>query len=207
VPRQVDPDERRRQIVDATWAIITEDGLRGLTFRAVAERLGGSTTLITHYYGTQEELLNGVAESLLDSWVDALDELEAEHVDPRERLLILLEWLLPLSERGILEERTRVHLLAEGMLEGQIRHVFDVWEERIRDLIRDHLRGVVPNEELEMRVAFLRALTNGLILSAIEHPDRWPAAEMTSVLHQAVEDMGLAPGRGATQAGGSVSRR
>ena len=31
-----------------------------VNFRMIAEKLGGSTIIVTHYYGTREELLNDI---------------------------------------------------------------------------------------------------------------------------------------------------
>ena len=193
MPRYVDPDQRRRDIVDATNQVVAEKGLSGLTFRAVADRLGGSTTLVTHYFASQEELLNGLTTSLLDTWTVELAELEADSDDPRDRLMILLEWLVPIDDEGRMQERARINLLAEQILGGKTRHLFEAWETHIRDFLREHLRQIVPKRDLEMRVGALRALTNGLTLSAIEHPDRWPPEQVLAVLHQCAADMGLAP--------------
>jgi AcrR family transcriptional regulator len=193
VPRHVDHDQRRRQIIDATNRVISEEGLRGLTFRAVAERLGGSTTLVTHYFPSQEDLLSGLATHLLETWTEELERLEANSEDPRERLAILLEWLIPVDDEGRLQERARINLLAERILGAENRFLFDVWEDRMRSFLRDHLRDVVPEHELEMRIECLRVVTNGLTLGATEHPERWPPERMLVVLHQLVADMGLAP--------------
>lgn len=193
MPRYVDHDERRRQIVEATNRVVSEEGLRGLTFRAVAERLGGSTTLVTHYFASQEELLHGLATSLTESWTAELEELEVESDDPFERLMILLEWLIPIDDEGRMQERARINLLAERILGAEMRFMFDTWEDRMRDFIREHLRDLVPDDELELRVDTLRVVTNGLTLSAIEHPERWPAERMLEVLRRLVADIGLTP--------------
>jgi AcrR family transcriptional regulator len=193
VPRYVDHDERRREIVEATNRVLSEEGLRGLSFRAVAERLGGSTTLVTHYYSSQQELLTGLATSLVETWAAELEQLEAESDDPRERLMILLEWLIPIDDEGRMQERARINLLAERILGAEIRFPFDAWEDRMRDFIREHLREIVPKQDLEMRVEALRVVANGLTLAAIEHPDRWPPERLLAVLRQLIADMGLAP--------------
>jgi AcrR family transcriptional regulator len=193
VPRYVDHEQRRKEIVNATNQVVAEEGLRGLTFRAVAERLGGSTTLVTHYFSSQEELLKGLATSLVESWSAELEELESESADPFNRLMILLEFLLPIDDEGWMEERARINLLAEQILGAETRFLFDRWEETVREWLRNHLRGMVPKRDLEMRVDALRVLTNGLTLSAIEHPERWPAEHVKRVLRLGVRDMGIAP--------------
>ena len=45
----------------------------------------------------------------------------------------------------------------------------------MRTLIRDHLIGLVPADELDEHIDLLRVLTNGIVLASVEHRDDWPA--------------------------------
>jgi AcrR family transcriptional regulator len=193
MPRSVDHEARKREIIAATNEVISEVGLQGLTLRGVGEKLGGSTTLVTHYYSSQADLLDGFATSLLESWQQEVVELERGTDDPRQRLLLFLRWLLPLSEKALVEETSRINLLAEGILGADTRFMFEAWETQMRDLLRAHLDGLVPPDQLEGTIEMLRVVTNGLTLSAIEHPDLWPAERQLAVLRQAVSFMGLLP--------------
>ena len=71
MPRFVDHDVRKRDIVRATLEVLAESGTGGLSFRAVAARLGGSTTLVTHYFPNQDALLAEVASASLVLWGEA----------------------------------------------------------------------------------------------------------------------------------------
>lgn len=198
MPRFVDHERRRRDILVATISVIAECGLRGLTIRAVAERLGGSTTLVTHYYRSQQALLDGLAESMITSWQGELEELELGYADPRERLQIFLEWQVSMDDEGVLAERTRINLLSERILGAEVRGLFESWEHQTKELLREHLVELVPARDLEMRVDMLRALTNGITLSAVEHPEQWPSDKMAAVLWRTLNDMGVAPDRERT---------
>lgn len=191
MPRYVDHDQRKRDILNATCKVLGQGGLSALSFRAVAKELGGSTTLVTHYFGSQAELLDGLAGWLVDDWEAGLEKMEQGMDDPYEKLQLFLEWLIPQSEESLLQERARIGLLAERQVRPEAVDVFDIWDRRMRDLIRQHLKPIVPKKELEMRVDMIRVLTNGLTFSAIEHPDDWTGEHMKSVLDQALVDMGL----------------
>jgi AcrR family transcriptional regulator len=157
----------------------------------VAKELGGSTTLVTHYFRSQTELLDGLAGWLVDDWEADLADLETGVDDPRERLLLFIKWLIPDSEESLLQERARIGLLAERQDRTEAAEMFDVWDRRMRELIRQHLKPIVPKKELEMRVDMIRVITNGLTFSAIEHPDDWSTDHMWAVLEQSLSDMGL----------------
>src|SRR5690242_5473679 len=58
-------DDRRRQILDAALAIADEDGLDGVTMRAVAARVGVSPMALYPHVGSKAALLDGLVERLL----------------------------------------------------------------------------------------------------------------------------------------------
>lgn len=53
----------------------------------------------------------------------------------------------------------------------------------MRTLIRDHLIGLVPADELDEHIDLLRVLTNGIVLASVEHRDDWPAERRPRTLH------------------------
>ncbi|AXL13175.1 TetR/AcrR family transcriptional regulator [Microbacterium foliorum] len=55
--RQVPHGSGRDLLVATTVGIVAEKGLRGMTFRAVAERAGVNNSLIAHHFGDRESLL------------------------------------------------------------------------------------------------------------------------------------------------------
>ena len=57
MPRKVDHDTRRRELVKASWEVIARDGLHGVTLRKVAAAAGCTTGRIAHYFSGRQELL------------------------------------------------------------------------------------------------------------------------------------------------------
>lgn len=192
MPRYVDHEDRRAQIVEATLEILADRGPRGLTFRAVAAKLGGSSTLITHYFGTRQELLDAIVETMSD-WPSELDQLEMDTDDEVERLRRFLIWMIPSTEHSLMQERGRINLLGEPDAKLRTRHIFERWDVEARELFRRHLGNLVPAGELELKVDVLRTVTNGLTLSTIEHPDQWPLERQTAVIDEALTALGLHP--------------
>jgi AcrR family transcriptional regulator len=201
VPRDVDHAERRLQIARAATQIISESGVKGLSLRKVASRLGGSSTYVTHYYGSKQELLDDFANQLISGWGVAVTQIEQGVDDPAQRLQKLVHWLLPLDILGMQEERARILLLAERDLLGDTaRTIFEQFNERIMRFLRDHLAQVVAADQVEPSAQLLRAVTNGVCLSALERPDAWPASTQTQLVDRALNLLGVptpAPPRAA----------
>ncbi|MEU7004148.1 TetR/AcrR family transcriptional regulator [Nonomuraea sp. NPDC046570] len=93
MPRQVDHDQRRRQIAEAVWRLATRGGLEDVTLRQVAAEAEVSARLLQYYFGTRDQLLLGALEILND---------DAER-QARERL-------------GMLGDAPGMHKIVRGVL-------------------------------------------------------------------------------------------
>ncbi|MFC9557190.1 TetR/AcrR family transcriptional regulator [Rhodococcus sp. NPDC056960] len=190
MPKVVNRQEREREIARAAQTLIAEGGFAAISLRAIAQTMGGSMTLVTHFYKTREELMRGIFKQMLVNFQEDLDERE-EGATPLERLHILLEWLLPLDEDSRHQEQGRVLLAGGTRTEPHAQEFLDLMEKHMTGLLRDHLQGLVSPAEVEPVVAALRAVTNGIQLSAIEHPDKWPPEQQVAVLHRILGGLGL----------------
>ena len=136
------PEHRRSLILQAARACLSEKGRSGFTLKNVAAEAGVSISLLSHYFGSVEELLKSVFRSVL------FEERPAEYVKPgtlaqalanlrdlveknfspdyysRKNLLV---WL-PIYEEMLLNARTRRTLdKIEQELTGEVaRAVADV---------------------------------------------------------------------------------
>ena len=68
MPKEVDHDERRDEILTAVAGLLADVGLRGLTIRSLAARLGGSVSVVTHYFPTRHSLLVNIGPWILKKW-------------------------------------------------------------------------------------------------------------------------------------------
>lgn len=80
----------REALLRATVHVVAREGLRGLTYRAVAEEAGVANTLVAHHFGTRDALLQAALEwaaaqsigvSLLEPATGQLDDLAAGLAD------------------------------------------------------------------------------------------------------------------------------
>ena len=190
MPRQVDHIARRRDITTASVRILARGGPQALTLRSLAEELGGSITLVTHFFANRADLFAAVVDDLIASYETELNELEAG-ADDLTRLVIFLRWMLPLSPEDVQTEAGRVSLISHRDEHASIQRFFDVMEDRMRALLRSHLEPLELSVELDVAAAFLRATVNGIVLSAVEHPDLWPAQVQLASLNIALNGLGI----------------
>ncbi|MGN8244527.1 TetR/AcrR family transcriptional regulator [Cellulomonas soli] len=57
MPRRVDHDQRRREIVEATLRVVHRVGLAGATTRAIADEAGCTLSVLAHFFGNKDAIL------------------------------------------------------------------------------------------------------------------------------------------------------
>lgn len=191
MPRQVDHDDRRDQIVNTTIGLIAEGGPTAVTIREVARRLGGSVTLVTHYYPTRQAIFEGVAARLIELGRSEAAAMEADVNDPVGRLRRYLQWAMPTRPEGIRREIARIRMLAERNASPSLEKTALGYDESMREDLREHLAELVPGDEREMVVELLRVFVTGVILLAVEHPDSWPPQRQIDAAEAMLTSLGI----------------
>lgn len=171
MPRQVDHQQRRRQLAEAVWRLATRSGLEGVTLRQVAAEAGVPARQLQYYFGTREQLLLGALEVLnAEAERRAGERMANLGDDPPLRAVlraVLLE-LLPLDD-----ERRRAHLvhaayfvrfLTDPALGRSVQDAPHALEDLVASLLRrGQERGHVDRTlAVEPEAAFLVAGTQGL---------------------------------------------
>jgi AcrR family transcriptional regulator len=190
MPRYVDGSKRRQQIVDACFEILATRGASGLTLRSVADVLGGSTSLVTHFYPTRDRLLRGIGEQMLELYAAQLEELES-CVNAEERLEKLMIWMLPIRDEDWKFERVRATLLDDRERDPELASIFTAVREQMFALLYQHLEPLLPPDQIPGVADILRSVTNGLVLSSLEQKAEWPAERQIAVVSAILEALGL----------------
>lgn len=101
MPRHVDHEERRREIIAAVMRLAARRGLQGVSFREVAAEAGMSVSLIQHYFGTKANLMAATIHACsTDMGQRAVRELEllGPDPDPLRRVGCIAGAFLPTDE-------------------------------------------------------------------------------------------------------------
>lgn len=135
-------DQRRHDLLEASYALIAEKGLEGLRTRDIAARAGVNISTLHYYFGTKEELLVAVVEyvrekftarpaprhgeaAMWDESPTLRSHLEASwrSFQDDEQLTLVLQELL-----------TRSHRDPAGRAAFRSMHLF--WNKVVEDLLR-----------------------------------------------------------------------
>jgi len=172
MPRIVNHDERRREIVLAARRVIGSGGLERATVREIAREAGCSSGTLAHYFTNREDILasclvmshRGV-RARTDSLLGAARGLRA--------LRILLIEALPLNEEQLLEAKIEVCFWGAAVLNDRMRSIqneeVDVFHSRIRHLIvQAREEGELgPTTDIDLAVEECRMLIDALSVKAV----------------------------------------
>lgn len=202
LPRYVDAEQRRTDILDSAAVALSEDGYGRMTMRSLAKRMGGSSTLVTHYFPNKDLLVTALTERILAGAAGSIDELRAI-ADPEERVRELLRMFLPTDARALRDEKVRFALLPYKDSNPTIGELFDRTEPSMRVLIRAGLDGAVEPAILEDIVDVFRVWVSGVALSAVEHPELWSADRQVNASERFLAMLPLKSSRRRSRTGNS----
>lgn len=184
MPKVVDHDERRREIAEAMWRVISREGLAAASARSIAAEGGWSLGAVRHYFSSQDELMVFAARAMLDAVMARLEVVMARRRPGAPRCAELLEQLLPLDDERTSEVRVWLAVLIRSHVDTSLAEVRMSGWEGTRGLCRGvvaELAGVgredswMPRRRLparhEARAERLHTWLDGLTLHAITVPE------------------------------------
>lgn len=104
VPKVVDHDERRLELLDATWRIIARHGIEGATMREIAMEAGFANGALKPYFPTKEMLLEFAFGHVFNRTNQRISDVTAGKSGLAALRAFCLE-VLPLDEERVNEAR------------------------------------------------------------------------------------------------------
>jgi DNA-binding transcriptional regulator YbjK len=187
------PTGRRRELLDAALHVAADEGLRGLTHRAVDRRAGLPEGTCSAYLRTRQVLLLALAEHVAASLADDVDRLAVELADCAGEESLAVAATLALFERW-LDEREMILAKLELSLEAPrnpaVAEVLADWRGRLVAVV-DEMISQAGREHGGARAEALVASFDGLLIAAMQKPlpQRRPflSESLALVLHALTE--------------------
>jgi AcrR family transcriptional regulator len=139
VPKIVDHDERRLELVDATWRIIARQGLEGATMREIAMEAGFANGALKPYFPTKDTLL----EFAFSHVFNRTNQRIAEAIPGKTGLAALRAFcleVLPLDEERINEARIVIPFWQKAVNDPQKARIYQQSMAEWRTTIRRYLQ-------------------------------------------------------------------
>jgi TetR/AcrR family transcriptional regulator, fatty acid metabolism regulator protein len=162
-------DQRREELIKATYYEVAEKGYSAVTLQDIAKRAGVSKGSTLYYFATKEDLFLGALEWMVNQFDIRIDQAMADVEDPVEKVKALIgtifanaqesrQFFLAYSDLVSIGTRNkRFHDLNARFYDGCYAHNREVIEAGMRT-------GVFRQVDVEEASAMMRALVDGLML-------------------------------------------
>lgn len=180
MPKQVDPEQRRRHVVDAVFRLVVRDGVAAASLRNIAAEAGLSLGSVRHYFDSSEALLEHAAREMAQRVeariVARLPGLEAALAgDDQEAafsaVLGLFEELLPLDGQRRAEATVWLAFTELSRTTPVLRPYAAELLHGSRVMALEVTRASgQPDDAAEV----LAACVDGVILAAVHDPEGYP---------------------------------
>lgn len=164
MPKIVDHDERRLELVDATWRIIARHGLEGATLREIAMEAGFANGALKPYFPTKDTLLEFAFGHVFNRTNQRIAQVTAGKSGLAALRTFCLE-ILPLDEERVHEARIVIPFWQKAVSDprkAQIhQQAMDEWLAAIRRYLGQ------AREEGDVTTAVADAVLSGQLLQML----------------------------------------
>jgi AcrR family transcriptional regulator len=140
VPKIVDHDERRLELVDATWRIIARQGLEGATMREIAMEAGFANGALKPYFPTKDTLLEFAFGHVFNRTNQRIAEVTAGKSGMAALRAFCLE-VLPLDDERVNEARIVIPFWQKAVNDAQKAQIHQqsmaAWLDTIRQFLAE----------------------------------------------------------------------
>ena len=140
MPKIVDHDERRLELVDATWRIIARQGLEGATMREIAMEAGFANGALKPYFPTKDTLLEFAFGHVFNRTNQRIAEV-TEGKNGMEALRAFCLEVLPLDEERVNEARIVIPFWQKAVNDAQKAQIHQqsmaAWLDTIRQFLAE----------------------------------------------------------------------
>ena len=191
MPKKVDHDERREELVLAAWRVIAANGIDEVTIRDIARESGYSSGVLAHYFKNKDDLL-AHALQLSHTRIRKRYDAEREQAEAADALRAILLDNLPLDEQRDLETRIEMSFWARALRNEALHEIQQHESEALRALLRDLIKnaqeeGAIASEhDVEEVLELLGAVIDGISLHALLYPKRLPPKKQAKVMEFAL---------------------
>jgi len=189
MPKIVDHDTRRAELVEASWKVIAAEGLEGLTMRKVAEAAGCTTGRITHYFADREALVLAALRAVNGAAGNRTDALLSGNAPPRQKLILCLEEGLPLDRTRQLEWKVWIAFWAAAASNPDLAKENDARHQGWIRALSPLIAAVAPKADAEHEARILMGILDGLGLIAAINPTARNKTNAKEAVHTHVADL------------------
>ena len=187
MPKIVDWDARRDEILSATWRVIARDGIARATIRAIAREASCSPGILAHYFDDKDDIL-GSALLMSHRRVAARMDAGTTGVSGLDALKVVMLEALPLDERRDLEAQIEISFWGRALGTAELRDLQHTEFDHLCARLHRHLAEarecgeLAGSVDLDLATHQLVVLIDGLSAERVLYSGRVTPARQIEML-------------------------
>ncbi|MHC5596623.1 MAG: TetR/AcrR family transcriptional regulator [Nostoc sp.] len=187
-------DARRIEVTKAAWRVIVREGLDRASMRAIAQELGSSTGVVTHYFRDKEELTLFALEQVFENVLQDM-KTSAEGRQGIDRLAQMIFVALPLEDIDKADWKVWVAFLGystgRDRLVQEHRKRYDFLRQIICQELADLQKALLIRADLDLTLEAnaLIALVDGIGTSVVICPEQFSADQQKYLVRRHINTL------------------
>lgn len=189
MPKIIDHDQRRRDIVEVAKSIILKGGFEAATMRSIAAEAGFANGALKHYFPGKESIVAATFETVLlehDAW---LQESISEGQTAEDALRNLLEGTLPSTAEEIASGRVLLALWEYAMSNDALTTLYRTHLARWREMLVTRMEaareaGAIREQDFEAAANEYISVVVGATVINLMYPDGERIADYRAYIDQ-----------------------
>ncbi len=187
-------DDRRIEVAQAAWQVIVREGLDRASMRAIAQELGSSTGVVTHYFRDKDALILFALEQVFENTVE---EMKAciEQWQGLERLEKMIFLALPMESIDRDDWKVWVAFLGYSIGREHLVQEHRKRYESLRQIIHQELANLQRAElirgdlDLSFEANALIALVDGISIGVVISPEQFSADQQQYLVRRHIDSL------------------
>jgi AcrR family transcriptional regulator len=189
MPKIVDHETRRRELIEASWKVIAAEGLEGVTMRKIATEAGCTTGRLTHYFADREALILAALQVSNKATSNRVNDIIASNATAYDKLLQMAEQTLPLDEDRRTEVKIWLAFWSAATIDHSLAKENDARMNEWFSALIPLLKEVAPKANADHEANLLIGLVNGLGIQIAVNPTKTNLERALSVVHTHLEQL------------------
>ncbi|GAA2694374.1 TetR/AcrR family transcriptional regulator [Actinoplanes palleronii] len=163
MPRLVDHEVRKAQLLAATWRVVRARGVEGTTTRAIADEAGCSLSVLAHFLGGKDDILVAAQHAVYEQIVERAFRIGGDR-SGLAALRAALDAVLPIDEERAADAHVNVAFAGAALSHPLLAESRRASHRAIRVHLRTCLREARELDELRVGVTDEAVIDDFIIL-------------------------------------------
>ena len=179
--------EWRSKVATAALGLISREGLKGASLRAIASELGSTTGVLTHYFRNKDELLVFVLETIMNRLTEIMIQA-ADDTQGLQRLKVMMLAILPTTAELVIIWRAWLAFVGAALGHSQLVEEHKRHYANFKTFIRQELTTlqeageIDPELDLDFEAGAWIATFDGIGVNMIAAPQSYSPKELDILL-------------------------